>query len=70
VEEERGGPAGPFANLEVIRRQAGMPTARFTALIGVPERIYRPGKRLSDMPSDDVGAAIGPLPGRALVSGP
>jgi transposase len=33
--------AGPFADLEVIRRQAGMPTARFAALIGVPERSYR-----------------------------
>ena len=41
MEEERGGPAGPFADLEVIRSEAGMPTARFTQLVGIPERTYR-----------------------------
>ena len=41
MEEERGGPAGPFTDLEVIRRDAGMPTARFTELVGIPERTYR-----------------------------
>src|SRR3712207_3766683 len=30
----RRGPAGPFADLEVIRIQAGMPTTSFCALIG------------------------------------
>lgn len=41
MEEERGGSPGPFADLEVIRAEAGMPTARFCALIGVPERTWR-----------------------------
>lgn len=41
MEEERGGPPGPFEDLEVIRVEAGMPTARFVDLIGVPERSYR-----------------------------
>jgi hypothetical protein len=41
VEEVRGGPAGPFADLEVIRIEAGMPTTRFCSLIGVPERTWR-----------------------------
>ena len=41
MEEVRGGPAGPFADLEVIRIQAGMPTTRFCSLIGVPERTWR-----------------------------
>ena len=41
MEEERGGPAGPFADLEVIRIEAGMPTARFCALLGIPERSWR-----------------------------
>lgn len=41
MEEERGGPAGPFEDLEVIRVDAGMPTARLCALIGVPERTWR-----------------------------
>jgi transposase InsO family protein len=41
VEEERGGPLGPFEDLEVIRADAGMPTTRFCALIGVPERTWR-----------------------------
>ena len=27
MEEERGGPAGPFEDLEVVRTEAGMPTA-------------------------------------------
>ena len=41
MEEVRGGPAGPFADLEVIRIDAGMPTTRFCSLIGVPERTWR-----------------------------
>ena len=41
MEEVRGGPAGPFEDLEVIRVEAGMPTARFCRLIGVPERTWR-----------------------------
>jgi len=41
VEEERGGSPGPFEDLEVIRTDAGMPTTRFCALIGVPERTWR-----------------------------
>ena len=41
MEEERGGPVGPFTDLEVIRRDAGMPTTRFTRLVGIPERTYR-----------------------------
>jgi putative transposase len=32
VEEERGGPAGPFEDREVIRSEAGMSTARFCDL--------------------------------------
>ena len=41
MEEIRGGPVGPFEDLEVIRVGAGMPTVRFCTLIGVPERTYR-----------------------------
>lgn len=41
MEEERGGPLGPFEDLEVIRTEAGMPTTRFCKLIGMPERTYR-----------------------------
>ena len=41
MEEVGGGPFGPFEDLEVIRIDAGMPTARFVELIGVPERSYR-----------------------------
>lgn len=41
MEEVRGGPAGPFADVEVIRVQAGMSTARFCQLIDMPERTWR-----------------------------
>jgi putative transposase len=41
VEEVRGGPAGPFADLEVIRVGAGMSTARFCHLFDMPERTWR-----------------------------
>lgn len=41
MEEERGGPVGPLTDLEVLRQDAGMPTARFTQLVGIPERTYR-----------------------------
>ena len=41
VEEVRGGPVGPFEDLEVIRVEAGMSTARFCQLIGMPERTWR-----------------------------
>ncbi len=41
MEEERGAPAGPFEDLEVIRVDAGMPTSKFVTLFGVPERTYR-----------------------------
>ena len=41
LEEERRAPAGAYEDLEVIRLEAEMPTARFTRLIGVPERSYR-----------------------------
>ncbi len=41
MEEVRGGPPGPFEDLEVIRVEAGMPTARFCSLVGVPERSWR-----------------------------
>lgn len=41
MEEERRGPFGPFEDLEVIRIDAGMPTARFCKLTGVPERTWR-----------------------------
>jgi putative transposase len=41
VEEVRGGPAGPFADLEVIRAEAGMSTARFCQLFDMPERTWR-----------------------------
>ena len=33
MEEVRGGQVGPFADVEVIRVQAGMSTARFCRLI-------------------------------------
>ena len=41
MEEVRGGPAGPFEDLEVIRVGAGMSTARFCQLTGMPERTWR-----------------------------
>jgi len=41
VEEIGGGPAGPFEDLEVIRVQAGMSTARFCELFDMPERTWR-----------------------------
>ena len=41
MEEVGGGPVGPFEDLEVIRQDAGMSTARFVKLIGVPERTWR-----------------------------
>ena len=41
MEEVRGGPAGPFQDLEVIRVEAGMSTARFCQLFDMPERTWR-----------------------------
>ena len=41
MEEVRGGPAGPFEDLEVIRVEAGMSTTRFCQLIDMPERTWR-----------------------------
>ena len=41
MEEVRGGPVGPFADLEVIRTEAGMSTARFCRLFDIPERTWR-----------------------------
>lgn len=41
MEEVRGGQDGPFADLEVIRVEAGMSTARFCRLIDMPERTWR-----------------------------
>lgn len=35
------GPVGPFEDLEVIRVEAGMSTARFCRLIETPERTWR-----------------------------
>ena len=41
MEEVRGGTLGPFEDLEVIRVEAGMSTARFCKLIDMPERTWR-----------------------------
>ena len=41
MEEVGGGQVGPFEDLEVIRREAGMSTARFVKLIDMPERTWR-----------------------------
>ena len=41
MEEVRGGQAGPFEDLEVIRVEAGMSTARFCQLFDMPERTWR-----------------------------
>ena len=41
MEEVRGGQAGPFEDLEVIRVEAGMSTTRFCGLIDMPERTWR-----------------------------
>lgn len=41
MEEERGGPPGPFEGLEVIRVEAGMSTARFCEKFDMPERTWR-----------------------------
>jgi len=36
-----GEPPGPYADLEVIRQDEGMPISRFAAILGIPERTYR-----------------------------
>lgn len=41
MEEISGGQVGPFADLEVIRVEAGMSTSRFVKLIDMPERTWR-----------------------------
>ena len=41
MEEVRGGPVGPFEDLEVIRVEAGVSTARFCHLFDMPERTWR-----------------------------
>jgi len=41
VEEERGGAPGAYEELEMIRREEGVSTARFCRLLGIPERSYR-----------------------------
>ena len=41
MEEISGGQVGPFEDLEVIRREAGMSTSRFVKLIDMPERTWR-----------------------------
>ena len=41
MEEVSAGPVGPFADLEVIRVQAGMSTTRFCTMIDMPERTWR-----------------------------
>jgi hypothetical protein len=41
VEEVRRGQVGPFEDLEVIRVEAGMSTARFCHLFDMPERTWR-----------------------------
>ena len=41
MEEVGGGPVGPFEDLDVIRVEAGMSTARFVKLIDMPERTWR-----------------------------
>ena len=41
MEEVSGGQIGPFEDLEVIRIEAGMSTARFCQLIDMPERTWR-----------------------------
>ena len=41
LEEKRRAQVGAYEELEVIRLEEGMPTTRFTRLIGVPERSYR-----------------------------
>ena len=38
-ESERGGPLGPFEDLEVIRIEQGMSTSRFCDLLDIPERL-------------------------------
>ena len=40
MEEVRGGPPGPFEDLEVIRQDAAMPVSRFCQLTGIPRRTY------------------------------
>ena len=41
MEEVSGGQIGPFEDLEVIRIEAGMSTARFCQMIDMPERTWR-----------------------------
>src|SRR5699024_6099755 len=41
LEEERRGPFGPFEDLEVIRQESGMSTARWCRKFDIPERTWR-----------------------------
>lgn len=41
MEEVSRGQVGPFEDLEVIRIEAGMSTARFCQMIDMPERTWR-----------------------------
>ena len=68
MEEVRGGPAGPFEDLEVIRVAAGMSTARFCQLFDMPERTWRrwqsrarvgePVRRPHPRPARDAAATL------------
>ncbi len=55
MEEIGGGPVGPSEDLEVIRIEANMSTARFVKLIDMPERTWRrwQAKARHDRPPKD-----------------
>lgn len=62
MEAQRGGPAGPFDDLEVIRQSAGMPTSRWCAKFGIPERTWRRWQARARTGATADGSAKGPWP--------
>ncbi|MGW1738828.1 hypothetical protein ACWCPQ_08445 [Nocardia sp. NPDC001965] len=67
MEEIHGGPVGPFEDLEVICASAGMPTARFCQVIGMPERTWR--RRQARVRSGAPVKGPRPRPAREAVCG-
>ena len=68
MEEVRGGPAGPFEDLEVIRTEAGMSTARFCQLFDMPERTWRRWQAKARAGCRPTGPWPWPRPARAARS--
>jgi transposase len=58
LEKARGGPVGLLEDLEVIRTDAAMSTARFCRLLDIPERIWRRKQARARI----IGFSSGPWP--------